>query len=287
MPQPVRRRRLEIHFPRVRYPRSPQALARRCPAARRAARASDPRPGRGAAVRPGGARPRPRQGRPGGRRPAPSTRWPTELGGMPVDEVLPVARAFSQFLNLANIAEQHHRIRRRRAYQQAPDLPPQRGSCDETFGRLIAAGLSPAALRDAVCSLQIELVLTAHPTEVVRRTLLQKYDRIAAALAEKRPARPDAVGARDRRRDAAPRDRRLLGDRRDPPRPPDAARRSPRRAARVRADAVAGAAALPARARSGPDAAHRLGPAARGRRRSASARGSAAIATATRTSRRR
>ena len=50
-----------------------------------------------------------------------------ELGAMPVDEVLPVARAFSQFLNLANIAEQHHRIRRRRAYQQSADLPPQRG----------------------------------------------------------------------------------------------------------------------------------------------------------------
>jgi phosphoenolpyruvate carboxylase len=112
-----------------------------------------------------------------------------ELGGMPVDEVLPVARAFSQFLNLANIAEQHHRIRRRRAYQQAPDLPPQRGSCEETFGRLIAAGLTSADLRDAICSLEIELVLTAHPTEIVRRTLLQKYDRIARALAEK--DRPD------------------------------------------------------------------------------------------------
>jgi phosphoenolpyruvate carboxylase len=112
-----------------------------------------------------------------------------ELGAMPVDEVLPVARAFSQFLNLANIAEQHHRIRRRRAYQQAPDRPAQRGSCEETFGRLIAAGLSPADLRDAVCSLEIELVLTAHPTEIVRRTLLQKYDRIARALAEK--DRPD------------------------------------------------------------------------------------------------
>ena len=112
-----------------------------------------------------------------------------ELGGMPVDEVLPVARAFSQFLNLANIAEQHHRIRRRRAYQQAPDLPPQRGSCEETFGRLIAAGLTPADLRDAICALEIELVLTAHPTEIVRRTLLQKYDRIARALAEK--DRPD------------------------------------------------------------------------------------------------
>src|SRR3712207_3462176 len=74
-----------------------------------------------------------------------------ELGAMPVDEVLPVARAFSQFLNLANIAEQHHRIRRRRAYQQSADLPPQRGSCEETFGRLVAAGLAPADLRDAVC----------------------------------------------------------------------------------------------------------------------------------------
>jgi phosphoenolpyruvate carboxylase len=112
-----------------------------------------------------------------------------ELGAMPVDEVLPVARAFSQFLNLANIAEQHHRIRRRRAYQQAPDRPPQRGSCEETFGRLIAAGLSAEQLRDAVCSLEIELVLTAHPTEIVRRTLLQKYHRIARALAEK--DRPD------------------------------------------------------------------------------------------------
>src|SRR6188472_2726308 len=82
------------------------------------------------------------------------------LEQMPVEEALPVARAFSQFLNLANIAEQHHRIRRRRAYQQAPDLPPQRGSCEETFGRLIAAGLTPAELRDATCALEIELVLT-------------------------------------------------------------------------------------------------------------------------------
>ena len=59
---------LGIHFLRVRCDRSPQAPARRRPAARRAARASDPRPGRGAALRPGRARPRPRQGRPLGRR---------------------------------------------------------------------------------------------------------------------------------------------------------------------------------------------------------------------------
>jgi phosphoenolpyruvate carboxylase len=107
------------------------------------------------------------------------------LGRMPVEDALPVARAFSHFLNLANIAEQHHRTRRRRAYQQTPDHPPQRGSCDETFGRLIAGGVRPGDLHAAVAAMEIGLVLTAHPTEIVRRTLLQKYDRIARALAQK------------------------------------------------------------------------------------------------------
>ena len=41
-----------------------------------------------------------------------------ELSRMPVDFALPVARAFSHFLHLANIAEQHHRIRRRRVYER-------------------------------------------------------------------------------------------------------------------------------------------------------------------------
>ena len=105
-----------------------------------------------------------------------------ELASLPVDAAVPVARAFSHFLNLANIAEQHHRIRRRREYQRDPAATPQRGSCDETFARLIANGLSPDWLHEAVGTLQIELVLTAHPTEVARRTLVQKYNRMAAAL---------------------------------------------------------------------------------------------------------
>jgi phosphoenolpyruvate carboxylase len=105
------------------------------------------------------------------------------LEQMPVDEALPVARAFSYFLNLANIAEQHHRIRRRRAYQRDADAPPQIGSCDETFGRLIASGVMPDRLYDAVARLRVELVFTAHPTEVTRRTLMQKFGRIAELLA--------------------------------------------------------------------------------------------------------
>jgi phosphoenolpyruvate carboxylase len=42
-----------------------------------------------------------------------------ELRGMPVEAVLPVARSFAHFLNLANIAEQHHPVRRRREYERA------------------------------------------------------------------------------------------------------------------------------------------------------------------------
>ena len=106
------------------------------------------------------------------------------LADLPVDEAVPVARAFSHFLTLANIAEQYHRIRRRRA-RQAEGQPPQRGSLDDGMGRLIAGGVSPEKLHEAVLGLEIGLVMTAHPTEVVRRTLLHKHGRIAELLAEK------------------------------------------------------------------------------------------------------
>src|SRR3954468_12533697 len=112
-----------------------------------------------------------------------------ELAKLPVDLALPLARAFAQFLNLANIAEQHHRVRRRRAHQAEPNGQPQRGSCEDSFTRLIAAGIAPDRLHDSVCALQVELVLTAHPTEISRRTLVQKFNRIAAAL--DRRDRPD------------------------------------------------------------------------------------------------
>lgn len=104
-------------------------------------------------------------------------------------DALLIARAFSHFLNLANIAEQHHRGRRRREYQRDPKSPPQPGSCQEVFARLMANGIEPEALHRTLASMRIELVLTAHPTEVARRTLLQKYGRIAAAL--ERNDRPD------------------------------------------------------------------------------------------------
>ncbi|MBK5259721.1 MAG: phosphoenolpyruvate carboxylase [Thermoanaerobaculia bacterium] len=107
------------------------------------------------------------------------------LASRPAEEALPIARAFAHFLTLANIAEQHHRVRRRREYERDEDAAPQAGSCDETFARLIASGVSPDHLFETIASLDIELVFTAHPTEVVRRTLLQKHRRIADLLAQR------------------------------------------------------------------------------------------------------
>lgn len=107
-----------------------------------------------------------------------------ELRAMPTDAAIPIARSFAHFLNLANIAEQHHRMRRRRAYQRDPQGRPQQGSIEETLPRLVAGGLSPDALYEAVHHLRIELVITAHPTEIMRRTLQHKYWRIANALSD-------------------------------------------------------------------------------------------------------
>ncbi|HZT77095.1 MAG TPA: phosphoenolpyruvate carboxylase [Vicinamibacterales bacterium] len=111
------------------------------------------------------------------------------LGEMPIDAAVPIARAFSHFLSLANVAEQHHRERRRREHARGGAEGPQRGSCREAFARLMADGVTPDALAAAVARLRVELVLTAHPTEIVRRTLLQKYNRVAHLLAER--DRPD------------------------------------------------------------------------------------------------
>ena len=96
------------------------------------------------------------------------------------DELLPVARAFNQFLNLANIAEQYQLIHRRDDSQPAPF---EARVLPELLARLLAEGHGAEALARQLGRLEIELVLTAHPTEVARRTLIQKYDAIAAQLA--------------------------------------------------------------------------------------------------------
>lgn len=113
-----------------------------------------------------------------------------ELAGLPEALLVDVARAFNQFLNLANIADQYHQIRSR---ERAPSEDVLTG----VFRRLTAAGHEPVELAGAVGDMAIELVLTAHPTEVIRRTLIRKYDGIARGLAARQ--RPLPLASEDAR----------------------------------------------------------------------------------------
>ncbi len=118
-----------------------------------------------------------------------------ELGarvrGMDEDARGVLARSLAHFMALANVAEQHHRIRRRRAHWQDPAMGPQPGSIAETLARLTASGVSPDELHRHALALRIELVLTAHPTQVNRRTMLRKLNRVEWLL-----DRRDCLGCR-------------------------------------------------------------------------------------------
>ncbi|MBN8429741.1 phosphoenolpyruvate carboxylase [Microbulbifer salipaludis] len=111
----------------------------------------------------------------------------------PLDDetLLEVARAFSQFLNLANLAEQRHRERLRRRHERFPGDPDTDRGLRQVLAELKKANLDQSQVLDVLSNLSVELVLTAHPTEVTRRTLIRKYDQIADRLAEL--DRPDAT----------------------------------------------------------------------------------------------
>ena len=86
-------------------------------------------------------------------------------------DLLTVGRAFAQFLNLGNIAEQE--------YNAAMNVD---ASIDALFKHLDKAELTADKVQEAVAKLNIDLVLTAHPTEVTRRTLIHKHKELANCL---------------------------------------------------------------------------------------------------------
>ena len=93
------------------------------------------------------------------------------------EELLPVARAFSQFLNLTNVAEQYQTISLQAQGANNPELLKQE------FERLKQNNsLTRDDILKAIESLSIELVLTAHPTEITRRTLIHKLVEVNSCL---------------------------------------------------------------------------------------------------------
>src|ERR671910_1949879 len=104
------------------------------------------------------------------------------IDAMNVEELRRIVRAFSVYFQLVNIAERYHRVRRRRQYESAPDNLPQRASVASALARLKSEGLGKEALRSVLEEMSVGLVMTAHPTEAMRRSVRRKHVRIGEML---------------------------------------------------------------------------------------------------------
>jgi len=100
------------------------------------------------------------------------------------NQTISVVRAFSYFSHLANIAEDQHHIRRRRAHLLAGS-PAQKGSISFALKKLHGAGVPRATIERFFDDALIAPVLTAHPTEVQRKSILDAEHDIARLLAER------------------------------------------------------------------------------------------------------
>ena len=106
------------------------------------------------------------------------------MSSLPTDRALSIIRAFGYFSHLANIAEDQHHIRRTRAYAKA-EAPPRPGTMAYALGRARQARFTREQLQGffdhALCS----PVLTAHPTEIRRKSSIDREMEIARLLDER------------------------------------------------------------------------------------------------------
>lgn len=93
-----------------------------------------------------------------------------------------VIRAFSMYFHLINIAEQNHRIRRRRQYQLEDDSIVQPDSIESAILSLKENNINEDMIQEVLNKLSLELVITAHPTEAAKRSILEIQQRIAVVL---------------------------------------------------------------------------------------------------------
>ncbi|MEY4346350.1 MAG: hypothetical protein RL032_2182 [Pseudomonadota bacterium] len=102
------------------------------------------------------------------------------LKGLSGDQTVSVIRAFTYFSHLANLAEDRHHIRRREIHERAGDT--QEGSIEVAMSRLRWAGISPKTISNTLAHSYVSPVLTAHPTEVQRKSILDAERDIAQLL---------------------------------------------------------------------------------------------------------
>jgi phosphoenolpyruvate carboxylase len=116
-----------------------------------------------------------------------------QIDGFSVEQCAMAARAFTLFFLLINTAEQTHRVRRRNAYLGKGVNEPQPASARWIMRELRNLGASADDIERAMLMLDIRPVLTAHPTESTRSTLLGLQARVADRLLERETAPSDAV----------------------------------------------------------------------------------------------
>ncbi|MCA1402795.1 phosphoenolpyruvate carboxylase [Bradyrhizobium sp. BRP56] len=119
------------------------------------------------------------------------------LDGMSIAETLQIVRAFSYFSHLANIAEDQNNIRQMRS--RGPSGAPRPSTLEQTLVHARQAGISPADLRSFFKSALVSPVLTAHPTEVRRKSTMDREMEIADLLdrRERLQMTPDESEASD------------------------------------------------------------------------------------------
>jgi phosphoenolpyruvate carboxylase len=126
------------------------------------------------------------------------------LGLQPIDRVLNVIRAFDWLSLLANTAEDLH-VERRRRHHLSIGSEAQRGSLAATFDELLADGVAPETITHVFADLEVSPVITAHPTEVRRKTILDVLGDISDLL-----DRLDRLPEGDRRRNDVVRELEVL-----------------------------------------------------------------------------
>ena len=105
------------------------------------------------------------------------------LASLSGEATVSVIRAFTYFSHLANLAEDRHHIRRRAIHERAGDT--QEGSLSVALSRLKAAGIAPKSIVQTLAHSHVSPVLTAHPTEVQRKSILDAERGIAVLLGER------------------------------------------------------------------------------------------------------
>jgi phosphoenolpyruvate carboxylase len=104
------------------------------------------------------------------------------VAGLKIEDAYRVTKAFAAYFELTNLAETNHRKRRRRAGKLHAAQGPLPGSFRGTLRRMRVAGMSAEEAFSALSKVRVIPVFTAHPTEVARRTVLFKRQRIAQLL---------------------------------------------------------------------------------------------------------